>query len=114
MIFIEIVIQGKSTKGQSAKWTYNSNYDGDSVTVISPENKQRKIRLLQIDAPELKQPMGQASRNFLESILTKKNKNLNIVGEEKDRYGRLLGEIYTSDGKSVNKEMMESEMTFLL
>jgi hypothetical protein len=46
IIFIEIVIQGESTKGQSAKWTYNSNYDGDSVTVTSPENKQRKIRLL--------------------------------------------------------------------
>jgi hypothetical protein len=43
MIFIEIVIQGESTKGQSAKWTYNSNYDEDSVTVTSPENKQKKL-----------------------------------------------------------------------
>jgi endonuclease YncB( thermonuclease family) len=75
MIFIEIVIQGESTKGQSAKWTYNSNYDGDSVTVTREGEKREKVRLLWIDAPELKQPMGQASRNFLESILTKKQES---------------------------------------
>lgn len=99
-------------QGQSAKWTYSSNHDGDSVTVTNSQNERTKVRLLWIDAPELSQPMGQASRNHLESILTKRPNNIIVSGDKRDSYQRLLGEIYTSNGRSVNKEMVRAGMAY--
>jgi endonuclease YncB( thermonuclease family) len=39
-------------------------HDGDTVTVFDSENTQRKIRRAGIDAPELGQTFGRASRDL--------------------------------------------------
>lgn len=39
--------------------------DGDTITVLTTERHQRKIRLAGIDAPEKKQPFGQRSKQHL-------------------------------------------------
>ena len=40
-------------------------HDGDSITLLDADNRQHKIRLDGIDAPELGQPFGRASKQHL-------------------------------------------------
>lgn len=43
--------------------------DGDTVTVLDAENRQHKIRLVGIDAPEKHQPYGNVSRMHLGKLV---------------------------------------------
>lgn len=42
--------------------------DGDTVTVLDSDNRQHKIRLAGIDAPESHQPFGQKSKTNLSAL----------------------------------------------
>ena len=65
--------------------------DGDTIRAEA-KGKEIKIRLVEIDAPEMNQPFGAQSKNFLNRLLYEKDVTLIAQGE--DRYGRTLGEIY--------------------
>jgi endonuclease YncB( thermonuclease family) len=43
----------------------NSLHDGDTLRVRSPQGEVLKVRFACIDAPELKQPLSEESRNHL-------------------------------------------------
>lgn len=66
--------------------------DGDTVTVLDASNKQYKVRLAGIDAPEKVQPYGQASKQALAKEIF--NQQVNIEWSKIDRYGRLVGKIF--------------------
>ena len=65
--------------------------DGDTIWVKS-NNKVIKIRLSYIDAPELKQSYGIQSKEYLTSLIL--NKNVEIHSYRRDRYKRIIGEVY--------------------
>jgi endonuclease YncB( thermonuclease family) len=44
-------------------------HDGDSITVLAAGNVQLKVRLEGIDAPELKQPFSQQSKEALSGLV---------------------------------------------
>ncbi len=46
-----------------------SVHDGDTITGLTEEKQQLKIRLDAIDAPELGQPFGQASKKSLSDMV---------------------------------------------
>ena len=46
--------------------------DGDTNTVLDPQNKQHKIRLPGIDAPEKRQPYNKRSEQHLSPCFTAK------------------------------------------
>lgn len=74
--------------------------DGDTITVFDEENnKQFKIRLATIDAPEYTQAFGKKSRQHLSDLVFNKRILINSYG--KDRYGRLIGEVFV-EGKNIN------------
>ena len=75
--------------------TIHAQYNGDKI----------KIRLVEIDAPEMDQPFGAQSKNFLNQLLSKKN--VTLISQGEDRYGRILGEIY-ADEESANTLMIKS------
>ena len=77
--------------------------DGDTIRA-EVEGKERKIRLNDIDAPEMNQPFGVQSRNFLIRLLDKKD--ITVVFQGKGSYGRPLGEIY-ANGESANTLMIK-------
>ena len=81
-----------------------SVHDGDTVTVLQ-DARQIKVRLYGIDAPELKQPYGKKSRQFLANLIAGKVVEVNENG--KDRYKRTIGTIYL-DGKDINAQMVEA------
>ncbi len=44
-------------------------HDGDTLTGITASNEQVKVRLDAIDAPEIKQPYGQAAKKALSDMV---------------------------------------------
>ena len=76
-----------------------SCHDGDTVRVRHNEKVER-IRLSGIDAPEIQQPFGIQSRNYLENIVLGRTVEIEETG--KDKYGRTVAEIFTADKRDVN------------
>lgn len=76
-------------------------HDGDTLTILSDGNQVR-IRLENIDAPELSQPWGINSRENLRALVSTKGV-LVVQYTGKDRYKRTLGEVFLADGTDVNK-----------
>lgn len=78
--------------------------DGDTITVLI-DRTQHKIRLTGIDAPEAKQPFGSRAKEHLSGLVA--GRDVRIKWRSKDRYGRILGDIYADD-RWINREMVES------
>jgi endonuclease YncB( thermonuclease family) len=83
--------------------------DGDSVNALRlPENKEVKLRLYGIDAPEWKQAYGKESKDALKGLLgTNTEISVNIL--DKDRYKRLICEIHLNNLDISVNEWMISE-----
>lgn len=60
--------------------------DGDTITLLDGDNRQHKIRLDGIDAPESGQPFGLAAKQHLAEILA--NRVAVAESSKTDRYGR--------------------------
>ena len=70
-----------------------SIYDGDTLRVIRG-NEELKIRFCGIDAPEIKQPLGIESRDYLRSLIAQSNGTIHVLPIEEDRYGRTVAELW--------------------
>ena len=83
-----------------------SVYDGDTFRVINSETgEELKIRLACIDAPEKKQDLGIASRDYLRSLLNQNPNKIILAIAEKDRYGRSVAEVFIPNPKNSNEEL---------
>lgn len=84
-------------------WRVVGVNDGDTLTCLDESNQQQKVRLAEIDAPELSQDFGKVSREALASMVF--GKTVEVVDEGKDRYGRWIGHL-TVNGVDVNRQMV--------
>jgi len=75
-----------------------SIHDGDTLQVRSPKGEVLKVRFACVDAPELKQPLGQESRNYLRSMINEAGGKVKVQIVDTDRYGRSVGEVWTKSG----------------
>ena len=85
-----------SLNGFTYSSTENGNIikiiDGDTVHFLKEgDTKYKKIRLVGIDAPELKQEFGKESRQCLVELI--ENKPIQLVKFGQDRYQRILAKI---------------------
>ena len=78
--------------------------DGDTIRAEA-KGKEIKIRLVEIDAPEMDQPFGLASKNFLIKLTS--NEKITYTSEGEDRYGRTLGKLYKNN-ENLNILMVKS------
>ena len=74
-------------------------YDGDTVTLSTGD----RIRLLDIDTPEIAQPNGKASRDHLRALIF--NQVVTVKWSKRDRYKRILGTIL-HDNQNINMMMI--------
>lgn len=102
--------QGVAPKpGQSEFWDVVKVSDGDTITVRS-NGKEDRIRFCGIDAPEvshdgkLGQPFGNESREKLRSLISAAGNQVIVYPAERDRYGRLVAEVFVSAGKGTEEE----------
>jgi len=84
-------------------------HDGDTLTVLTAGNVQIKVRLVEIDVPEIKQPFGQQSKQALSALVFGKDVEIRATG--KDRYGRTLARVFV-DGADVNLAMVKAGMAW--
>ena len=85
---------------EEAKWVkVDGVVDGDTIVLMD----KTRVRLHGIDTPERDQPYGKQATRALDGLIKTK-----VFVEEKDtdRYGRLVGVLYTAEGLNVNLEMV--------
>lgn len=79
--------------------------DGDTITVLTNNNEQVKVRLYGIDAPEKKQEFGTKSKDFTADFCFGKEVEVETV--DTDRYGRTVGRVYYNN-KELNLELVKN------
>ncbi|CAN5535362.1 hypothetical protein BH11CYA1_BH11CYA1_49010 [soil metagenome] len=83
--------------------------DGDTITVVS-KNHQERIRLADIDCPEMKQPFGNQAKKRCSSLCF--NKTVLVSYLNRDRYKRIIGQVKLPNGHSLNQELVRSGMAW--
>ncbi|MBF0329170.1 MAG: thermonuclease family protein [Nitrospirae bacterium] len=89
--------------------------DGDTVTIrtssfIGIPFKTERVRLIGIDAPELKQEnWGRKSKRYLKKLISDNDwvVRLELDVDQRDKYGRLLGYLWDNRGRMINELMVE-------
>jgi endonuclease YncB( thermonuclease family) len=77
--------------------------DGDTIEVLN-EKMPVRVRLINIDAPEKKQPFGRWSTSQLKELIA--GQHVTVTYMQKDRYGRVLGRVVTTNGVEANSYMV--------
>ena len=89
------IINALPDDNYAEQWRVKSGsvYDGDTLRVVRGD-EELKIRFCGIDAPELKQPLGVESRDYLRSLIAKSDGTIHVLPIEEDRYGRTVAELW--------------------
>lgn len=87
--------------------------DGDTITVRPAGESQRRVRLANIDSPEIGdgaakpgQPHAQAARQALERIVAGAEVDLQCY--EQDQYGRDICDVVLGENDTANRRMVAS------
>lgn len=83
--------------------------DGDSIVVLTPENKEVKVRLEHIDAPERNQKFGREATHYLFDKIY--GRDVDIVTKGTDRYSRTIASIYWL-GENLNKALVREGLAW--
>lgn len=84
--------------------------DGDTLTLLDSSQRQVKVRLAQIDAPEKKQDYGQVSKQALSGLVFGKQVTVDV--ETIDRYKRTVGKVRIS-GVDANLNQVQNGMAWV-
>ena len=96
IIIVLIIFICTSLSGLALSSTFDGKItkiiDGDTVYFqTNGHNDSKKLRLVGIDAPEIKQPFGRQSRKCLSNLIN--NQSVQIISFGEDRYKRTLAKI---------------------
>ena len=84
--------------------------DGDTVTVLTADRTQVKVRLLGIDCPENGQAFGDVAKRALSRLAF--GKVVKVAATGQDAYGRTLGVLIDENGRNLNAEMVQAGMAW--
>ena len=84
--------------------------DGDTVTILTEDKTQHKIRLNDIDAPEKKQAFGNKSKDNLAKYIA--GKTVTVEYQKKDKYKRVLGTIYYNN-TDINLQQVKDDYAWV-
>jgi len=87
-------------------------HQGDTFTIKStpPDERLYKIRLSDVDTPELKQPFGLKAKEFTEIQIF--GQEIQVEYEVTDFYGRLIGSVILPQGKVLNEELVRNGLAW--
>ncbi|GGI15706.1 thermonuclease family protein [Oxalicibacterium faecigallinarum] len=83
--------------------------DGDTVTALTHDKTQMKVRLSGIDAPESRQPFGQRSKQNLSDLVY--GKEVDLSCGKIDKYRRHICVIHVN-GRDANLEQIKAGMAW--
>ena len=105
MLFLVPQVELKTVNGEVVQVQ-----DGDTLTVKTERNRLHKVRLADIDAPEMGQPFGKSARRLATDLALEKTVRVNYTF--KDKYDRLIGEVFLPDGILLNEEMLKAGLAW--
>ena len=74
--------------------------NGDTIVVTDANNNKHKVYLLGLDAPEMKQPFGKASRDYLDRLLFARNYQVKVIFKKRTRAQNIIGTVFAADMNS--------------
>lgn len=83
--------------------------DGDTF-VVRYGGRNLRVRLAEVDAPELKQPYGWQARELTANLVL--DKVVRIEPRTIDDYDRIVARVRTKDGKDVGEELVRSGLAW--
>lgn len=84
-------------------------HDGDSITALLASYQTLKVRIRNIDAPELDQPFGYRAKQAMSALVFGREVELRVSGL--DRYGRTLALVYV-DGADAGLALVTSGLAW--
>ena len=81
----------------------------DTLTVLTAQRQQHRVRLSGIDAPERRQAFGQVSKQHLSDLVY--DKTVTVVFHKRDRYKRILGQLLVN-GADAGLDQIETGMAW--
>ncbi len=101
-LLIALLVATHGAGAQTVTGKVVSVHDGDTITVLV-DRRQVKVRLAEIDAPELGQAFGARSRQALAAMCA--GKDAQVIDRGKDRYERTIGRVICA-GVDANAEQV--------
>jgi endonuclease YncB( thermonuclease family) len=83
--------------------------DGDTIDVMH-DGRSERVRLNAVDCLEKGQAFGTATKQFTSSLVFGQSVTVRASGQ--DRYGRTIGDVILSDGRSLNQELVRAGMAW--
>ena len=84
--------------------------DGDTFTLLVQDSLQMKVRVAHIDCPERNQPFSQKAKQFTSDAIF--GKTVTVFYDKKDRYGRIIGEVYYQGGRNLSEELVKNGLAW--
>ncbi|WP_299823987.1 thermonuclease family protein [uncultured Pontibacter sp.] len=79
--------------------------DGDTIVLLR-NGEEVTVRLYGVDTPEKNQAYGQRAKQYTSDLVF--GKQVRLIVNNKDRYGRTVGTVILPDGKSLNEELVKN------
>ncbi len=95
--------------GQTLTGKVVAVHDGDTFTVQRGSSLY-KVRLAEVDAPEMGQVFGQQARRFTEERVLGRRVRVNVLLI--DRHGRRVGTVIIEDGRVLNEELVHAGLAW--
>jgi micrococcal nuclease len=109
LLFLTCCAEGKEA---SSEYICVRVVDGDTIIVRNGKNRQQRVRLIGVDAPESVRPewpveyFGKEASAFTRRKAEGKKVRLEFGQERFDKYDRLLAYVYLPDGTLLNEEII--------
>ena len=84
--------------------------DGDTFKLLTKDSTVVKVRLANIDCPEKKQPFSTKAKDFVSEAIF--NKNVTVQVLKKDRYRRLIANVFYGDSININHQLVEKGLAW--
>jgi micrococcal nuclease len=79
--------------------------DGDTIKVMH-QGRAERVRLQGIDCPEKQQAFGKRAKQFTADMVM--GKEVTVIAEKADRYGRTLGYVILANNRNLNRELVQA------
>lgn len=121
IILLSFVLIKDSDAQRFERYRVTEVHDGDTVSIrtssfVGIPFKIERVRLIGIDAPELKQePWGRNAKRYLKKLLSENDwvVSLEFDVQRRDQYNRLLAYLWSKDGTMINEKMLSAGLAML-
>ncbi|OHC72297.1 MAG: hypothetical protein A3H93_14440 [Rhodocyclales bacterium RIFCSPLOWO2_02_FULL_63_24] len=91
LVVLGIVLQPGLPRAETIEGRVVGVIDGDTLTIRDSGKVRHKVWLVGVDAPEAKQPFGQAAKTHLTGLVF--GRDVTVEWRQRDRYGRIVGKL---------------------